>query len=782
MARKPVKSLEREEKEQYYFALEEKLRRVKTRKIYRMYPETGPLSRHAYKKHMLFMKMGKTYKERAVIAANRVGKCLTRRTLIDTDRGPVALGDLFDAGRPFKVWAYDVETGERRLQWASAPFKKEGAHECFRIELSDGQWIEAADDHRLLTSAGWRFVRDLALSPADTRLLSPVFRFLTSLVFGLSGSRAGGGRSFGIPPDYPGGCSGGPRRDDGQLRQGGEGALAFLQRIVGALLRIGILSHAGGPGGTDTGTPSQCGRPLSTPYAPFPVVDRVFAWINRVLCNAALPCPGVPQVFQRSFCAAISLFRQGASRCLGLFGFFSALNSSLIKVADSRVVSFYSIGRKEVFDFEVKNSVYCAGGLVHHNTEGMGAYELVWHLTGLYPDWWEGHRFDRAIKSWAAGTTNQKTKEILQDKLLGPLTDVGTGLIPGDLIADYKRKTSTVPDVIETILVRHVSGDLSVLVLKSFEQGRIAFEGTEQDVILLDEEPPEDVYTECVMRTMTTQGLVLLTFTPLQGMSSVVQKFMPGGVPMEGEIDGRYLVCATWDDAPHLSEEDKKRLWLSLPPHQRDARSKGIPSLGSGAIYPILEGDITVDDFPLPAHWPRGYSLDVGWNCTAALWGAQDPETGVVYLTSCYKRGVAEPEVHVAAIKARGDWMFGASDPAARIGSQKDGDNLLDIYRKLGLKLIKADNSVESGVFDVWTMLSTGKLKVFRSLTPWFEEFRLYRRDEKGRIVKENDHLMDDTRYLIRTGVKIFRTMPLPDLAARFDKGTSNYDLLRSGL
>ena len=415
-------------------------------------------------------------------------------------------------------------------------------------------------------------------------------------------------------------------------------------------------------------------------------------------------------------------------------------------------------------------------------TEGIGCYELVRHLTGEYPEWWEGKRFDHPVKAWAAGTTNQKTKEILQEKLLGPMIDIGTGLIPGDLVADYKKKASTVPDVIETILVRHVSGDLSTLVLKSFEQGREAFEGTEQDVILLDEEPPQDVYTECVMRTMTTKGIVMLTFTPLQGISNVVMMFMPTGKPVEGDIDGRYLVCATWDDAPHLSEQDKAELFRSLPPHQRDARSKGIPSMGSGAIYPILESDITVDDFPIPAHWSRGYSLDVGWSCTAALWGATDPESGVTYITSCYKRGMAEPETHVAAIKARGDWMFGAADPAARTGSQKDGEKLLDIYRALGLRLVQADNSVEAGLFDVWTALTVGKLKVFRSCTPWFEEFRVYRRDKKGSVVKENDHLMDDTRYLWRTGRSIFRTPPMPQLLAGLDRGISNYDLLRAGL
>jgi len=84
---------------------------------------------------------------------------------------------------------------------------------------------------------------------------------------------------------------------------------------------------------------------------------------------------------------------------------------------------------------------------------------------------------------------------------------------------------------------------------KSYDQGREAFQGTEQDGIWLDEEPPEDVYTECLLRTMTNNGLVMLTFTPLRGMSSVVLAFLPGGAVPEKQ-DGSKPVPNT----PQLRE------------------------------------------------------------------------------------------------------------------------------------------------------------------------------------------------------------------------------------
>ncbi|MCW5978454.1 MAG: terminase family protein [Bryobacteraceae bacterium] len=391
-------------------------------------------------------------------------------------------------------------------------------------------------------------------------------------------------------------------------------------------------------------------------------------------------------------------------------------------------------------------------------TEGVGAYEVTCHLTGRYPAWWKGKRFSRAVKVWAAGDTSKTVREIIQAKLLGELGHLGEGMIPGDLIRKTTRK-SGVAGAIDTAWVRHVSGGTSLLVLKSYDQRRESFQGTEQDVIWLDEEPPLDVYTECLMRTMTTGGLVLLTFTPLRGLSDVVLSFLP-----EGDLSkpAKFAVFCTWDEAPHLSDEVKQELWRSIPAHQREARSKGIPSLGAGAIYPVPEADIIAPDFQIPEHWPRAYGLDVAWNNTAAVWGAWDRETDTLYLYSEHYQGEAEPSVHAAAIRARGAWLQGAIDPAARGRSQVDGRQLLQMYTDLGLRLAMADNAVEAGIYRVWERLSSGRLKVFQSLGQWRSEFRLYRRDEKGRVVKQRDHLMDAARYLAMELPAVARTAPKP--------------------
>lgn len=222
----------------------------------------------------------------------------------------------------------------------------------------------------------------------------------------------------------------------------------------------------------------------------------------------------------------------------------------------------------------------------------------------------------------------------------------------------------------------------------------------------------------------------------------------------------RGVVMAGWDDVPHISKAEKKDLLRTIPPYQRDARTKGIPQLGRGAIYPIEESEITVEAFKIPAHWPRAYALDVGWKRTAALWGAFDREVDTWYLYAEYYRGHAEPSIHAAAIRARGEWIPGCVDPAARGRGQKDGEQLIQNYRDLGLDLTEADHAIEAGIFEVYDRLSTGRLKVFSLLRNWLAEYRIYRRDELGRIVKAADHLMDDTRYLVRTGPSIMTTEP----------------------
>lgn len=225
----------------------------------------------------------------------------------------------------------------------------------------------------------------------------------------------------------------------------------------------------------------------------------------------------------------------------------------------------------------------------------------------------------------------------------------------------------------------------------------------------------------------------------------------------------RYMQQIGWDDVPHITDHDKQEMLEAYPPHQRAARAQGVPMLGAGAIYQIDEAVFTVEPFRIPDWWPRAYGMDVGWKRTAAIWGAHDRESDTVYLYAEYYQGQRPPQLHADAIKGGGA-LPGAIDPASAGSNQKDGTTLLDEYRKLELELYPADNAVEAGILAITRRLESGRLKVFSTLRNWFAEYRLYRRvesqNERGlhvHIVKENDHLMDASRYLIMTGMKYAR-------------------------
>jgi len=381
------------------------------------------------------------------------------------------------------------------------------------------------------------------------------------------------------------------------------------------------------------------------------------------------------------------------------------------------------------------------------------AYELSCHLTGRYPKWWTGKKFAFPNQWWVCGVDSKTILNTLQPLLLGQVGEFGTGMIPYDCLDfDTLKDAKRADTPISMFRVKHISGAFSSVSFKSYESGREAFQAFAGS-IWLDEEPPLSVFTECAMRTATGDNILMMTFTPLKGISETILNFLEGSQFAEGPVGvGKHVTMTGWDDVPHLSTVDKEILFASIPPYQRDARTKGIPQLGSGAVYPVPESDYVIAPIEIPKHWKKVYGLDVGWNRTAAVWAAIDPETNVIYLFSEYYKGEAEPSVHAVGLKSRGDWIPGIIDTAARGRSQIDGDNLFQMYKDLGLKINNANKSVETGLYTCWELLSTGQIKVFNTMTNFLNEIRMYRRDEKGKIIKTNDHLMDAFRYLIMTG------------------------------
>jgi phage terminase large subunit-like protein len=384
----------------------------------------------------------------------------------------------------------------------------------------------------------------------------------------------------------------------------------------------------------------------------------------------------------------------------------------------------------------------------------------IW-LTGEYPDWWEGRRWDRPVAAWAAGVTGESTRDTLQRLLMGRPGQFGTGAIPADCILSYTSARG-VSDALDTVIIKHKSGGASTLGFKSYARGRESLQGETLDIVALDEEPEENIYTEALTRTNATGGLVAMTFTPLLGMSTVVKRFF-----MEKNPD-RKLVNATIDDAGHYTDEDRARIIASYPAHERDARAKGIPVLGSGRVFPVDEELIKVEPFAIPKHWPRLAGIDFGISHpTAVAWMAHDRDTDSIYVYDTMRIADTSVVLQAPLIAAKGKWVPCAYPHDGDNREKSSGRTLADQYRELGVNMLPdpvkhqdGGNSVEAGISDMLNRMQTGRFKVFSNQGNFFEEFRLYHR-RNGVIYKVDEDLIDAVRYGIM-GIRYAATEPRP--------------------
>lgn len=391
-------------------------------------------------------------------------------------------------------------------------------------------------------------------------------------------------------------------------------------------------------------------------------------------------------------------------------------------------------------------------------TYAVGA-ETTYHLTGEYPDWWTGRRFVRPVVCWASGETGEMVRDNAQRVLLGQVGERGTGLIPERCLRGTDvGMASGITDLYDYIKVRHVSGGQSLLRFKFYAQGRKRWQGPPIDVVWFDEEPPEEIYDEGLARTISTGGMVMLSFTPLLGMSNVVMRYLG-----EAHTADRSDTNMTIDDALHIPVAERQKIIDSFPEWEREARARGTPSLGSGRIFPVAEDSISVEPFAIPNLWPVIGGIDFGWDHpTAAVKLAWDRDTDCIYVTACYRQRQTTSVLHAAALKPWGEFLPWAW-PHDGLQHDKDaGLQLAEQYRTHGLNLLPmhaqfdrlpADTkvsrtSVEAGLMDMLIRMQTGRFKVFSCLRDWWEEFRLYHRKD-GKVVKLLDDLMSATRYAI---------------------------------
>lgn len=385
------------------------------------------------------------------------------------------------------------------------------------------------------------------------------------------------------------------------------------------------------------------------------------------------------------------------------------------------------------------------------------AAEVAMHLTGMYPSWWVGKRFDGPNHWWAASQTGILVRDGAQSELFGKANvadDRGTGMVPKHLVR-WDRITSMhgYSGLYDTVQVKHVSGGISTCQMMTYMQARETWQAVARHGIWCDEEPPEDLYNEGLTRLATTNGIMICTFTPLMGRSKVVLRYVS-----EPSVDRAY-VNMTIDDAKHFTPEQREKIVAGYASYERAARARGEPMLGAGRIFETDEVNLLEQPVkPIPPYWKKLWAIDLGTEHPfAAVLLAHDPDGDVTHVVHAFKMRDTRPIDHASAMKP-----WGADIPVAwphdgHIRERGSVEPVMHLYKQAGLKMLPShaafpDGSIstEAGIRVMDDRMKSGRFKVANHLSEWLEEYRHYHRKPKqdgtSEIVKQNDDLMSATR------------------------------------
>ena len=753
-----------------------------------------------YKKQMLFHELGSSKRERALMAGNQLGKCISMYVKVLS----------YDEQKGFTQWvnARDIKVGDTLIDGLGNPTKVLAVYpnkniHLYKLTFDDGASVVACEDHLWKTkitkkqkfpsregyTGEWevydtKFIIKYGgmTPPAMKRAYIPVCERINTppvpleydpYEVGVAVGNAVGhlhGIETNVPRNFVTDEVGAPFIPDKYLHASHEQRKAFLQGLMdtdGSCMKAS--PNSAGTGGTCEYTTvhdslaysvSELARSLGCKVKTMTrktwATDKHGNRVNRTYLSYRI----------RIRCPFFNPFRLERKAKNWFRPTSTTDNRVLYKIEDA------GYGDGVCFTVDSPDSTFIIQDyIVTHNTHS-AAYEMAFHLTGRYPQWWQGKRFDRPITAWAGGVTSISVRDILQDKLFGQnWRELDHGiLLPSDVV-DEPIMAKGVTGLIDTIKIRHASGGISTLQFKSYEQGRTKWQGVGRDVIWLDEEPDLDIYTEALARTNATKGIMFATFTPLFGMSQVVTQYWEQGPYDPADPNGtgckkdkynpdRALVLMGIRDVDHYSDEERQRIINSYPAFEREARANGIPSLGSGRVFKVAQEAISVPYIPeIPPHWPRIAAIDIGWDHpTAVSWLAWDRDADVVYLYDCYKASEVTIPEHASRIKKRGDWIPVAWPHDALQSDKQSGTQIADLYRGEGVNMLyeraqmempdgSMTNSVEATLMMMEQRMLDGRFKVASHLTEWFEEFNVYHRKDKDDLISSTRYAMMMLRY-----------------------------------
>ncbi len=405
-----------------------------------------------------------------------------------------------------------------------------------------------------------------------------------------------------------------------------------------------------------------------------------------------------------------------------------------------------------------------------------GAYEVNCHLTGEYPEWWQGYRYEGPVIAWIAGETAVDVRDTSQEKLFGPPGDpskMGTGLIPQAAILGQPSASRSAPNAYESALVKHRSGGTSRIVFKTYAQKVSDWQGPTIQLIWFDEECPYDLHAEGMAR-LRGKGRAISTYTPTKGMTPLTKEFMDS----ENRAQ-KLLVMMGLKDCPWYTPEQVERMVLSYPLHEREARINGTPMLGSGNVFQVPLDDMLEEPIPfdrIPEHWCLIWGLDFGIDHPfAAVLMAWDKDTDTLHVLHEVRMSGALPLQHADPMKRIGGEVPVAWPHDGHVREKSSGVALADIYKANGLRMMPSHATHPDGGFSFYAGITGlheymrgGRFKVSRLCTKWCDEYRMYHYKD-GQVVKVNDDLMSATRvgWMERRSAKDVRLGPSADKRKR---------------
>ena len=437
-------------------------------------------------------------------------------------------------------------------------------------------------------------------------------------------------------------------------------------------------------------------------------------------------------------------------------------------------------------------------GLIASNQSGKSetACSIVaCHATGIYPDWWEGRKYDRPVKIMVAGVDGNHNKNVLQDKLIGTnnwrlKAERGTGMIPKEMIIDESAVTVRGDDL-SALKIRHVSGQMSEILFRAYSQGREAAQGFQADLILIDEQPKDDFWSEALVRTAATNGQVVCSFTPLLGMTGLVEELI-NLTPEEDSTKDKFgfkyrseagwsMVRATWEDIDHISEGDKIQLRKGFAAYEADARTFGMPIAGHGRIFPYQDEQIVYNprEVQVLNDWEHILAIDIGHghgrDPSAVIQLAYDKINDVIYCTDEKVDETNTTRELARLITSVNHTSPVAWPPDAGKASMSSESTVADQLREMNINLLgkpflnprgadgKRNNWKAPGINEINQRFAEGRLKISADCKELLKEMQSYSYTESGKIQDGKDHAIDAFRYAVMSIIQDLGA-PLSDI------------------